>query len=74
MSRRGDTTEIYFFCDYCSLPRLSKRHTVTLTAKGIEIVKDVCSECGVVQEIESVGTKNIETFRIKDDETKKRSG
>lgn len=73
MSRRVDTSEIYFFCDNCSLPQLSKRHTVTLTAKGMEIVKDLCSHCGVVQEIESVGSKNIETYRIRADEAKRRS-
>lgn len=66
MNGSTEAGDIYFFCDQCSEHRLSRRHTVTLTCYGVEIVKDVCSYCGVEQEIELIGRKQIETYRIRD--------
>lgn len=62
--------EIYFFCDNCSAIKPSIKHRVTLTSDGIEIVRDICADCGVEQEIEGVGPSRIETFRIRSDETR----
>lgn len=73
MSRLTEAGDIYFFCDWCSEIRLSRRHTVILTSRGAEITRDECSHCGVVQEIESVGKDCIETYRIRDGEYKKDS-
>ena len=62
--------EIVFYCDNCSLPRISKKHTVRLTSDGTEIVKDVCEYCSVSQEIEfdARHTNTVEKFRIKSEE------
>lgn len=69
--RRTACNDIYFFCDNCSAMSPSKRHKVTLTSEGVEIVRDLCAECGVEQEIEGVEPERVETFRVRSDETGK---
>lgn len=53
-----------FFCDNCSAPRPSSKHTIRISKDGIETVSDTCEFCGVTQDIESTGEKTIRTRRF----------
>lgn len=63
-----------FFCDNCSAPSASVKHTVRITKDGHEITSDVCETCGVKQEIESAGdSTGIQKLRVRNtDETGKK--
>ena len=63
-------TEIIFYCDNCSSPRVSKKHTVRFNNEGTETIKDVCEYCNVEQEIEfdSKRANTVDKFRIRNEE------
>ena len=62
--------EIIFYCDNCSAPRVSKKHTIRFTNEGTEIIKDVCECCNVEQEIEfdSERSNKVDKFRVKSED------
>lgn len=59
-----------FFCENCVLPRTSIKHLIRVTKDGIVIVQDTCEVCKAKQEIESMDEKEINKFRIKQDDNK----